>query len=248
MALATGEARRLAVRSLFLQVLLNYHTMQGGGYLFALWPWLRRTGQSTERVQVSSDYLNAHPVLAAFAIGALRRRLEEGDFEQNPAAFAEWENELCGPLGMVGDALIWDRWKPLSFALGVLILLCIPTFHAWIAVAAGCLLLYNVPLFWLRVWAVNEGYRLGTDVLTVLSRPSFARVRRILGIIGALLAGALFSLAFMRMLSGSLLAAGQFMMAFSLTYLLTRSRWSIIWALVVSLLVIFLLPQFVSAL
>lgn len=250
MPLAPGEAKRLAVRSLFLQVLLNYHTMQGGGYLFALWPWLRKTEQDQQCVQASGDYLNAHPVLAAFAIGALRRRLEEGDFQKDPQAFAEWQTALCGPLGMVGDALIWDRWKPLLFSLGVLVMLCFPSMPlpVWIGVAVGCLLMYNVPLFWVRVWGVKEGYRLGTDVLSVLSRPAVARARRYLSVLGALLAGALFAVALVRSASDSLFCAGQFLLAFSVTFLATRWRWSITWSLLFALLAVFLLPQFVRGL
>ncbi|HEY3295829.1 MAG TPA: PTS system mannose/fructose/sorbose family transporter subunit IID [bacterium] len=248
MALARGEARRLAVRSLFLQVLLNYHTMQGGGYLFALWPWLRQTGQSPQRVKVSADYLNAHPVLAAFAVGALRRRLEEGDLEKDPQAFAEWQTELCGPLGMVGDSLIWDRWKPLLFSLAVLVMLCFPTLHVWMAVAASSLLLYNLPLFYLRVWGVEEGYRLGTDVLSVLNRSAIARARRVLGVTGAVLAGLLFAVAFDRTLSDSMFYCGQFLLAFSVVLLLTRRQWLITWSVLFALLAVFLLPQFVRAL
>lgn len=180
MALGVGEARRLAVRSLFLQVLLNYRTMQGGGYLFTLWPWLRKSGQSAENVNAAAEYLNAHPVLASLAVGAMRRRIEDGDVQRDPVEFAQWQNSICGPLGVVGDALIWDRWKPLLFSLGVMILLWSPSLTVWAAVAAGLLLVYNVPLFLLRTWAVRRGYELGANVLDALAHPLFQKSRPVL--------------------------------------------------------------------
>jgi mannose/fructose/N-acetylgalactosamine-specific phosphotransferase system component IID len=245
MALKRSEARRLAVRSLFLQVLLNYHTMQGGGYLFALWPWLRQTDPSGKRALASASYLNAHPVLAALAIGAMRRRIEDGDVEKDPEAFAEWQTALCGPLGVVGDTLIWDRWKPLLFSLVVLVMICFPTLTVWIITAAACLLLYNVPLYYLRLWGVREGYKLGTDVLTIVNYPAFARARKVLTIIGAFVTGALFAAGFMRSVSETLITGGQFLLAFSITLLGVRRRWSIAWTLLVALLAVFILPQFI---
>ncbi len=246
MALKRAEARKLALRSLMLQVLLNYHTMQGGGYLFALWPWLRKTDPTGKRMQASANYLNAHPVLAALAVGAMRRRLEDGDMEKDPAAFAQWQTELCGPLGVIGDTLIWDRWKPLLFSAAVLVMILFPSPPVWMATAAVCLLLYNVPLYALRVWGVEEGYRRGADVLSILAHPHFARARRVLTLTGALVTGLVFATALTYTVSQSLLWAGQFLLAFSITLLGIRRRWSITWSLLLALLVVFIMPQFVK--
>ena len=247
MALAHGEARRLAVRSLFLQVLLNYHTMQGGGYLFALWSWLRKSDPTGKRTPAAASYLNAHPVMAALAIGALRRRIEDGDIEKDPDEFAEWQLSLCGPLGIVGDGLIWDRWKPLLFSVSVLVLICFPSLSVWMVTAAICLLLYNIPLYLLRVWGVEEGYRLGAKVLTALAHPEFSKFRKILTAIGAAVAGGLFAAGLFSTMSGSLLWAGQFLLAFSITLLFSRRQWNITWVVLLALLAALILPQFVRA-
>ncbi len=246
MALTRGEAWTLAARSLLLQVLLNYRTMQGGGYLFTLWPWLRKTRTKAPEVRACGNYLNAHPVLATLAIGALRRRVEERDTEQDPAAFAEWQNTLCGPLGVMGDALIWDRWKPILFSLGVFVMLWRPTLETWYSVAVGTLLLYNLPLIYLRVWGVRAGYRLGADVLLALQRPLFSRVRRILSIAGAITAGLLLAGGLVRTATDSLLPGGQFLVAFAAALLGIRLRWSLTWLIFVSIGVAILLPFAVS--
>jgi len=242
MPLSRDEARHLAARSLLLQVLLNYRTMQGSGYLFALWPWLRRSESSSVRVKACADYLNAHPVFGALAIGAMRRRIEEGDVERDPTEFGKWQESLCGPLGMVGDSLIWDRWKPLLFSLGVLLLLWFPAIEVWAGVAIGCLLLYNVPLVRLRVWAVSEGYRLGGNVLEALGHPLVGRLRKGLSIAGACVAGLLLASGVLQSGSTAWSAAAQFAVAFALMLLAVSRRWGILWSLLLALGAALLVP------
>jgi mannose/fructose/N-acetylgalactosamine-specific phosphotransferase system component IID len=252
MALGLSEARRLAVRSLFLQVLLNYRTMQGAGYLFTLWPWLRQGGQSKERVNASAEYLNAHPVLAALAIGAMRRRIEDGAIEQDPLEFARWQNSLCGPLGVVGDTLIWDRWKPLLFSLGVLALLWSTSLAVWGAVAVSLLLVYNLPLFFLRTWAIRRGYELGPRVLEILGSPIFLKSRTILSFAGVIAAGLLLAEGLVtagvlhdgRM---SLFHSAQFTAAFAVMLTGVRRYWNLSITLLMALLVALAFPFFLGS-
>lgn len=224
MALSARETFGLAWRLLLLQVPLNYRTMQGGGYLFALWPWLRKGEHRSSRVRAASGFLNAHPVTAALALGALRRRLENGDAETHEEELAQWMQSLCGPLGMVGDALIWDRWKPLVFAAGALVMAISPSCGVWLVVALTCLLVYNAPLSYARVWGIREGYRLGASVLSALNRPVFPALRNYLSVAGAVLAGLMFGFLFMTGSRIKTIAALQFLAAFGLTWLGIRRR------------------------
>lgn len=246
MPLSKSEARQLATRSLFLQTLWNYRTMQGGGYLFTLWPWLRRTDASPARVRASADYLNAHPVLAAFAIGALRRRLEEGHVERDPEAFAAWQNTLCGPLGVMGDALIWDRYKPFLFSLGVLVLLLFRHVEVWYVLAPALLLLYNIPLFLLRTWGVREGYALGEHVLDVLSRPVFGLLRRRLTQAGLVLAGLLFAAGIVASTGESAMHPVQFCWSFLLMLIGIRRQWPLLISLFAVVISALALPVLVD--
>jgi mannose/fructose/N-acetylgalactosamine-specific phosphotransferase system component IID len=241
MALSTSEARRLALRSLLLQVLLNYRTMQGGGYLFALWPWLRSSKIEGTRVKTCGDYLNAHPVMASLAIGALRRQVEDGVDERDPEGFRLWQSSLCGPLGTVGDTLIWDRWKPLVFATGALILLGLQSTAAWWTVAAVGLLLYNLPLWYARIWGVREGYRLGGSVLEALSHPLFGRLRASLNLAGAVVAGLLIAAGLLSTSHTGTLAPIQYLLAFAVMIGAARLRWPVTWSLLLALAVPLLL-------
>jgi mannose/fructose/N-acetylgalactosamine-specific phosphotransferase system component IID len=229
-ALSERETCRLTRRLLLLQVLLNYRSMQGEGYLYALWPWLRRSESRALRVRAAASFLNAHPVMASLALGALRRRIEDGDAE-----LTSWKDSLCGPLGMVGDSLIWDLWKPLIFALGALVLLLVPTPAAWVIVAATCLLIYNAPLAWARHWGVREGYRLGTAVLSALNRPLFSALPKHLGRVGAVAAGLLVGISLLAGSRMQLVPAAQFVIGFGLTWLGLRRRIPLLYILPVAM-------------
>jgi mannose/fructose/N-acetylgalactosamine-specific phosphotransferase system component IID len=192
--------------------------MQGPGFLFALWPWLRSSERRKERVRAAAGYMNAHPVFSTFALGAMLKRIELGDVDRDEQEFVQWKESLSGPLGMVGDALIWDGWKPIVFALGILLIRLFSPDLLWIGVCFICLLLYNVPLFWLRVWAVKRGYELGRDVLALSSLPALPVIRRIFSGVGALLAIGLFATLLIqiapRVAHGSWLSVVQFLLAF----------------------------------
>ena len=225
--LSVREAHQMARRLFLIQVLLNYRTMQGGGYLFSLWPWLSKSELRERRVRLASGYVNSHPVLASFAVGAMRRRLEDLSIpppKQGEEEFDSWRKSLAGPLGMIGDSLIWDRWKPLVFALGAGVLLVIPTVTAWCVVATTCLIVYNVPLYALRVWGIRRGYVLGANVLDAMRDERFASWRRGLTAAGVVLAGLLLGSAVHVAAQGSPARALQFMVAFAAMLLGLRFR------------------------
>jgi len=180
---------RLIRRSLFLQVMLNYHTMQGPGFLFALWPWLKRSKFRSNRARLVAGFLNSHPVFSVFAMGAVLRRLRDGDAESNATEFDKWRESLASPLGLVGDSLIWERWKPLVFASGAGLMLLISDASVWPLIAVGCMIFYNGPLFALRYWALGESHRLGREVLALSAHPELPRLRRALTLLSAIAAG-----------------------------------------------------------
>lgn len=228
------EAHQMARRLFLIQVLLNYHTMQGGGYLFALWPWIRKSDHRKENVKAASGYMNSHPVFASFAVGAMRRRLEETPplappqpeavASEQGGEFEMWRESLAGPLGIVGDALIWDRWKPLVFASGAWLALMFPSLTVWTIIATACVLVYNLPLYGLRVWGVKTGYALGARVLDALRDERFARRRRQLSMAGVVFAGALAGSAIHSGAQGNAARGVQFLAAFTVMLLGLRFR------------------------
>jgi mannose/fructose/N-acetylgalactosamine-specific phosphotransferase system component IID len=226
---------RLIWRSLWIQVLLNYRTMQGAGYLHILWQWLRDSEHRENRARRVSGFMNGHPVFSAFALGAMLRRMSEGDAERDPSEFDRWREQLAGPMGMTGDAMIWERWKPIVFGLGaVACLLSYTTLQInWIVIALSCLLLYNVPLFALRWWALSQGYERGKDLLNLSGHPVLPRLRASLDWLAATTAALIVSSTlFVSLCENSI---PHFAAAFIVTFGLRRLRVSLLTSLLAAL-------------
>lgn len=238
--LTLREQWRLAVRSLLIQLLLNYRTMQGGGYLFALRPWLKDPATRRARVEAASGFLNGHPILSAFALGAMLRRLQNGDADASLENLHRWRESLSAPLGLIGDSLIWDRWKPLVFAAGCLLLLILPKESSpvsHIAVAVLCLAVYNIPLFRLRLWGIKQGDRLGERVLELSNHPGIKLWRKWLTAAGGILCGGLTAVALLRGSEGRPLAALQFLAAFGIVITAEKLNVNVVWSALLALTV-----------
>ena len=99
------------VRPLAIQGSWNYETLLGNGIGFcaragaaaaARRPARRRRIEAA--LARESQYFNAHPYLASVAVGALARAELDGE---PPARIERFRTALCGPLGSVGDRLVW---------------------------------------------------------------------------------------------------------------------------------------------
>jgi PTS system mannose-specific IID component len=161
----------ILVRMLGIQGAWNYETMLGNGIAFAMEPALRRLpggrGGEAYRAAITrhSGYFNAHPYLAALAVGALAR----AEFDGVPAAQIErFRAAAPGPLGSVGDRLIWAGWLPLCSSLALL------GFGLGLAPAGVVLLFlvsYNLGHLGLRIWGLHVGWREGLRMAQALGHP-----------------------------------------------------------------------------
>ncbi|MGW8282380.1 MAG: PTS system mannose/fructose/sorbose family transporter subunit IID, partial [Gemmatimonadota bacterium] len=81
---------------------------------FALLPLLRRihAGDPVRLSEAMTRHMgsfNSHPYLAGMAVGALARaELEEETAER----IEKFRTALRGPLGTVGDRVVWASWRP----------------------------------------------------------------------------------------------------------------------------------------
>lgn len=163
----------MLARLMTLQGSYNYETMIGNGIAFAMEPALRllpggRGGDAyRDAMARQSRYFNAHPYFAAVAVGALARA--ELSLEA-PERIERFRTASCGPLGSVGDRLVWAAWLPLCS------LVALAAFGLGLSaggVVALFLTVYNAGHIALRVWALNVGWRDGLSVAGALSAPVF---------------------------------------------------------------------------
>jgi PTS system mannose-specific IID component len=174
-ALSAGTWVNIFLRMLAIQGAWNYETLLGNGIGFCVEPALRRLpggvhGAAFKEAMVrESAYFNAHPYLASVAVGALAR----AELAGVPAERIErFRTALAGPLGSVGDRLVWAGWLPFAslvsiaaFGLGARPLLVIGIF----------LVLYNAGHFALRIWGLRVGWTHGLAVAPALGNPLLRR-------------------------------------------------------------------------
>ena len=158
-------------RLLAMQGSWNYETLLGNGIAFCVEPALRglpggvRGQEFKAALAREGAYFNAHPYLASVAVGALARAELSG---VNPAHIERFRTALCGPLGSVGDRLVWAGWLPFCSLIG---LLCFGLGAGPAAVLVTFFVLYNAGHLALRVWGLHVGWTHGLKVAAALANP-----------------------------------------------------------------------------
>jgi PTS system mannose-specific IID component len=171
-----------------LQAAWSYERMLGIGFGHAVEPLLRplraQDGGARYRAALAREaqFFNAHPYVTSIAIGAAARAELDGEA---PERIERLRQALCGPLGALGDRLVWAGWLPACSALG-LILVALGA-RGW--GVAAFLALYNVVHVGLRVWGLRAGWRAGMRVTVALANPVLQRGLEVVGPVGALALG-----------------------------------------------------------
>ena len=201
-ALPAATQGAILLRLLAVQGSWNYENLAGNGIAFCIEPALRLlpggAGGEAYRAALAREagFFNAHPYLAAVAVGALARAELDGE----PAARIErFRTALCAPLGSVGDQLVWAGWLPFCsvLALGAYAL------GAGAGAVLGLfLLLYNAGHLALRTWGLRTGWRRGLRVAPALGNPVLRRGPAHLARAVALVGGAAVPLALHRLAGG----------------------------------------------
>jgi mannose PTS system EIID component len=215
--LPIGIRTAIISRLFAVQASWNYEILIGNGIGFCVEPALRLlpggSGGEAYRSALArqSQYFNAHPYLSSFAVGALARAELEG---QPPARIEPFRTALCGPLGSVGDRLVWAGWLPVCsfaaltcFGVGASALLCVLVF----------LLMYNAGHVALRLWGLQMGWERGLGVAAALGHPILRDGPVWLARVGTLLAGIAIPLTVVRLVSGGGLARSGGTLLFAVT-------------------------------
>ena len=177
------------VRLLAIQAAWNYETLVGNGIGFCVEPALRLLpggeGGPAYRSALArqSQYFNAHPYMAAVAVGALARAELEGEA---PDKIERFRTALCGPLGSVGDRLVWAAWLP---ACSIAALAAFGFGVGTAGVVFVFLAIYNAGHLALRAWGLSAGLDHGMRVASALGGPVLRRGPTHIAQIAALLGG-----------------------------------------------------------
>jgi PTS system mannose-specific IID component len=163
----SAEISRVALASAFVRSFLiqgswNYRNMLGGGFAYAMLPVLRRlfADRSARDASVVRhlELFNAHPYLSNVALGAAVKLEAEG---ADPETVRRFKLAVRGPLGSLGDQLVWATWLPGVSLLALT--LYWGGLPGWVAVVAF-LVIYNVGHVGLRLWAFRVGLADGRGI------------------------------------------------------------------------------------
>ena len=180
---AVTVARLFAVQSAW-----SYERMLGIGFGHAIEPLLRplRAQGGTryaEALARQSRFFNAHPFVTSIAVGAAARVELDGE---PPERIERLRAALCGPLGALGDRLIWAGWLPACVGVGLLLVAA--GAGAW--GVAAFFALFNVVHVGLLVWGLRAGWHAGMRVAAALANPFLQRGLEVVGPLAALAVGA----------------------------------------------------------
>jgi PTS system mannose-specific IID component len=190
----------MLLRMLAIQGAWNYETLLGNGIGFAMEPALRllpegiHSPRFKEAMARQSKYFNAHPYMASVAVGALARAELDGE---EPAKIERLRTALAGPLGSVGDRLVWAGWLPFCSLLAL-------TVYGF-GGGAGTVLLtflgvFNVGHIALRIWGLRAGWKHGMRVAQALGNPVLRRGPEVIAPFAAFVAGLGVPLAMLRVI------------------------------------------------
>ena len=236
----------ILLRMLAIQGAWNYEILMGNGIGFCVEPAIRRLPGGRDgpayrqALARQCAYFNAHPYLAALAVGSLARA--EVD-QVAPARIERFRTALCGPLGSVGDRLVWAAWLPACSLIGLLLF---GLHWSALGVVGGFLLLYNLGHLGLREWGLRAGWHHGMRVASALGHPVLQHGPRYIGRAAAVLGGFALPLAVHRAIGGGTplapIPVGVAIATPALAVLLLRAHGRIEgWRAVLWLLVLFVL-------
>lgn len=165
------------IRLYGVQASWSYERLAGIGVGHAAAPLLRdefHDAPAAERraaVARSAEYFNSHPYLAGLAVGAVVRA--ERDGIPGPA-ISRLRTALSGPLGALGDQLIWTGEVPILMGVSLALL---PVLGWWVVLLA--VVVHNVIRFRLTLWGLDLGLANGLAVGEAVRRSALPRTAAI---------------------------------------------------------------------
>jgi len=126
---------------------------------------------------------NANPYLASYAVGAVVKLEEDKIPGEQITRFKE---SLQGPLGALGDRLIWQNLRPALLILGIIL-----SQITGVLGALSFFLIFNLNQVYLRARGIGKGYALGFGVSSDLSLGYLQSMTKWSGRMGAFLLGIL---------------------------------------------------------
>ena len=230
---------KVFLRSFLIQAVWNYQSMQSIGFCFALSPICKKLFKSQEKRKEfynrHLNFFNAHPYFSSYALGAISKIEEELSTKKNPdyEIISRFKNALIGPLGAIGDQLVWATLKPTSILIGLIGVLIITEVQSKIYFIFLLLVIYNIPHIYIRLFGILNGYQQGFEVSKVLNAKNYEMIRDIYGILGTAALGIYIGFSIFKYGSSDLLNSVLFIFGAILSYIMYQWKKSVYSSIVI---------------
>jgi len=177
---------RTLIRLVSLQASWTYERMQGVGLGVATEPLLEPLTDADHARAArgrSVQYFNAHPYLGGIAAGALAR----AELDHEPGErILRLRTALSGPLGALGDQLVWAGVVPATMA-GLLVA---QVWRGGVLAIVAVVIAYNLGRLLMTAWGLQVGLAHGLHVAHAVSASWLPRAAAWAGAAAAVLVGA----------------------------------------------------------
>lgn len=190
--LSVGMLWSTFLRSLLLQASWNGQRMQNMGLLYAMLPWLRRSGlsapESKRFCRRHYGYFNTNPYYANLVLGGVLRleAARRAGEPLPPDLLNDYKHSLGRALASLGDQFFWLGLQP-----AVLVLACLLAVRGDVLAPLVVVGVFAAFQFGARFRALDRGYALGLDIVDLLDAPGWHRAILTAKRAGALLTGVL---------------------------------------------------------
>jgi PTS system mannose-specific IID component len=167
-------------RLMWVQAGWTYERMGGIGVAFAVAPLLDAAVAPEKQAEArarSAEFFNSHPWLAGMAVGASARAERDG---VAPEQVRRLRAALGGPLGALGDRVIWAGLVPILSAVAVIGGGLWGWWMPLVAVALAAVLRWEVTR-----WSLKRGLEHGMRVAAVLKDCTLSRIGAPAGLFAA---------------------------------------------------------------
>ncbi len=187
-------------RTHLMMAVWNFQRMLNLGFLFCLLPIIKSLRLNEEKkrefYQRHLNFYNSHPYFASVVLGIIIKKEEElsqalpADYKNKLQTIDTLKRGFMGPMGALGDSLVWESFRPMiSAGLILIILLTLP--HLSLAYAGILIyfLLYNLLNEYIRFVGVFEGYKKGEAIIKDINVLNIPRINEKLKDVGVFLTG-----------------------------------------------------------
>lgn len=172
-------------RSFFIQALWNFEGLQNAGFLFVVFPALKKLYADKEKRKEALlrhiEYFNTQPYMASMIVGLVARMEEEKS--QNGQVSAEdistVKRNMAGPLAAMGDTLFWGTFRPLVAILtaGLMLLSFKVNFKfSLILLPFLFVAVYNLVKLPFRYWGILISYKMGGKIISRVASINFQKI------------------------------------------------------------------------